>query len=57
MSNVVAVLETDYANDFNIKQHKTLLINLRPWSKMEIPTKLLSWQQDRKRHAKEFLEV
>ena len=45
-SNVVAVLENDSVNPFNIALDRTMLINLSSGSEMETLSKLLSQQQD-----------
>ena len=55
-SNVVAVLENDSVNPFNIALDRTMLINLSSRSEMETLSKLLSQQQDGITLAKEFLQ-
>ena len=45
-SNVVAVLDNDYVNPFDIALDRTMLINLSSGPEMETSTKLLSLQQD-----------
>ena len=45
-SNVVAVLENDCVNQFDIVLDRTMLINLSSGPQMETPNKLLSLQQD-----------
>ena len=55
-SNIVAVLENDYVNPFDIALDRTMLIKLSSRSEMETPSKLLSLQQDGITLAKEFLQ-
>ena len=45
-SNVVAALENEYVNPFDIALDRTMLINLSSGSEMETPTKLVNLQQD-----------
>ena len=45
-SNVVTVLENEFANLFDIALDRTMLINLRSGLVMETPTKLQNVQQD-----------
>ena len=45
-SNIVAVLENEFVNTFDIAQDMTTLINLSSGSVMETPTKLQNQQRD-----------
>ena len=53
-SNLVAVLENDYVNPFDISLDRNMLIDLDSRSEMETPAKQLSLQQDDIILAKEF---
>ena len=55
-SNLVAVLENDYVNLFNIALDRNMLTNLSSRSEMETPIKLLSLQQDGITLTKKFLQ-
>ena len=55
-SNIVAVLENEFVNTFDIALDKTMLINLSSGSVMETPTKLQNLQQDGIIIAKEFFK-
>ena len=55
-SNIVAVLENEFANTFDIALGRTIMVNLSSGSVMETSTKLQNLQQDGIIIAIEFLQ-